>query len=102
LLRRRLGKTGLMVSVIGFGGLIIPRISADEAISVIRHALELGINFIDTAKSYGDSEEKVGMAISDRRDRCIITSKSLADNPDVFMSDIKYTTSAQKISWKKL
>jgi predicted aldo/keto reductase-like oxidoreductase len=89
LLRRRLGKTGLMVSVIGFGGLIIPRISADEAISVIRRALELGINFIDTAKSYGDSEEKVGMAISDRRDWCIITSKSLADNPDVFMSDIE-------------
>lgn len=87
--KRRLGKTGLMVSVIGFGSLIIPRISHDEAVQVIRHALDLGINFIDTAKSYGDSEEKVGSAISDRRDQCIITSKSLADNADTFMSDIE-------------
>ena len=88
MLKKRLGRTDLMVSVIGFGGLIIPRISIDEAISVVRRALELGVNFIDTAKSYGDSEEKVGMAIADRRDQCIITSKSLADNPENFMSDI--------------
>ena len=87
--KRRLGKTGLMVSVVGFGGLIIPRISHDEAVKVIRHALDLGINFIDTAKSYGDSEEKVGSAISGRRDECIITSKSLADNAEIFMSDIE-------------
>jgi len=41
LLKKRLGRTNLMVSVIGFGGLIIPRISTDEAISVVRRALEL-------------------------------------------------------------
>lgn len=89
MLKRRLGKTGLMVSVVGFGGLIIPRISRDEAVQVIHHALDLGINFIDTAKSYGDSEEKVGVAISDRRNECIVTSKSLADNADTFASDIE-------------
>jgi len=77
-----------MVSVVGFGGLIIPRISHDEAVRVVNRALDLGMNFIDTAKSYGDSEEKVGAATSGRRDDCIITSKSLADDKDKLFADI--------------
>lgn len=77
-----------MVSVIGFGGLIIPRISPQSAIEVIRYALDLGVNIIDTAKSYGDSEEKVGYAISGRRDSCIITSKSLANDKNTLLADI--------------
>lgn len=86
--KRRLGRTNLMVSVIGFGGLIIPRISLDEAVQVVGKALDLGVNFIDTAKSYGDSEEKIGAAIMGRRDSCIITSKSLANDKDRLLADI--------------
>lgn len=86
--KRRLGRTGLMVSVVGFGGLILPRISHEEAIRVVNRSLDLGMNFIDTAKSYGDSEEKVGAAISGRRDECIITSKSLADDKNSLLADI--------------
>jgi predicted aldo/keto reductase-like oxidoreductase len=86
--KRRLGRTDLMVSVIGFGGLIIPRVSHDEAVRVVNRALDLGINFVDTAKSYGDSEEKVGAATSGRRDECIITSKSLADDKGKLLADI--------------
>lgn len=77
-----------MVSVIGFGGLIIPRISLQSAVEVIRYALDLGVNIIDTAKSYGDSEEKVGVAISGRREDCIITSKSLANDKNTLLADI--------------
>ncbi|HGJ65168.1 TPA: aldo/keto reductase [bacterium] len=87
MLKKRLGRTELMVSVIGFGGLIIPRISHDEAIELIKYALDHGVNIIDTAKSYGDSEEKIGSAIKDRKD-CIITTKSLADNAEALLSDI--------------
>jgi predicted aldo/keto reductase-like oxidoreductase len=86
--KRRLGRTDLMVSIVGFGGLILPRISHDEAVRVVNRALDLGMNFIDTAKSYGDSEEKVGAAISRRRSDCIITSKSLADDKDKLLADI--------------
>jgi len=77
-----------MVSVVGFGGLILPRISREEAVRVVNHALDLGVNFIDTAKGYGDSEEKIGVAIAGRRDDCIITSKSLADDKDKLLEDI--------------
>lgn len=86
--KRRLGRTDLMVSVVGFGGLILPRVSREEAVRVINHALDLGISFIDTAKGYGDSEEKIGEAIAGRRDDCIITSKSLANDKDKLLEDI--------------
>jgi len=86
--KRRLGRTDLMVSVVGFGGLILPRISHAEAVLVVNRALDLGVNFIDTAKSYGDSEEKVGEAIAGRQSDCIITSKSLANDKESLLADI--------------
>lgn len=95
--KRRLGRTDLMVSVVGFGGLILPRISHEEAIRVVNRALDMGMNFIDTAKSYGDSEEKVGEAILGRRDDCIITSKSLSDDKDKLLADIDISLKHLKI-----
>jgi predicted aldo/keto reductase-like oxidoreductase len=71
----RLGKTGLMVSRTGVGGIPIQRPSLDEAIKVMRRALDLGINFIDTARGYGESEERIGKAIAGRRKDVIIATK---------------------------
>jgi len=79
---RRLGKSGLRVSEISlggnnFGGLV----GENESVAVIRHALDLGINFIDTADGYsmggkpGGSEEIVGRAINDRRSEVILATK---------------------------
>jgi len=74
--KRRLGRTNLWVSCVGFGGMWIPHISLDEAKRVVRKAYELGINYFDTAKGYGDSEEKIGAALEDVRDECIIATKT--------------------------
>ena len=62
-----LGKTGLEVSRIGIGGIPIVRPTEVEAIKVIQRALDFGVNFIDTAWRYGDSEERIGKAIAGRR-----------------------------------
>ena len=72
----RLGKTGLEVSRIGMGGIPLTRPTEDEAIKVIRRAFDLGVNFIDTANAYGDSEERFGKAIAGRRDQVIIATKT--------------------------
>ncbi|MEW5821115.1 MAG: aldo/keto reductase [Cyanobacteriota bacterium] len=74
----RLGKTNLFVSEIGFGGIPISRVSHEKAIKTIRRAIDLGINFIDTANGYVDSEEKIGMAIKNvyKREDLIIATKS--------------------------
>ena len=74
--KRRLGRTNLQVSIVGFGGTWISELSKPEAINVVRHAFDLGINFFDTAKLDGDSEEKIGDALHEVRDKCIIATKT--------------------------
>jgi len=71
----RLGKTGLEVSRIGMGGIPIQRPSLDEAVKVIHRCLDLGVNFIDTAPAYGNSEERIGKAIAGRREQVILATK---------------------------
>ncbi|MFS8542076.1 MAG: aldo/keto reductase, partial [Tissierellales bacterium] len=74
----KLGCTNLIVSRSGFGALPIQRISFDEAKNLLRKAYDNGINFFDTARSYTDSEEKIGYALSDVRHNIIIATKSHA------------------------
>jgi predicted aldo/keto reductase-like oxidoreductase len=81
----RFGKTGLMVSRIAFGGIPIMRVSKNEAVSIVRETINLGINIIDTAHGYTDSEEKIGEAIKGmKRDELIIASKSPANEKKAF------------------
>ena len=72
----RLGKTGLEVSRIGMGGIPIVRLTEDEAIKVVQHVLGLGVTFIDTARSYKTSEERIGKAIVGHRDQVVIATKT--------------------------
>jgi len=74
--KRRLGRTGLQASVIGFGGIPIIALSRKKAQKVVRYAYEKGINYFDTARAYGDSEEKIGAALKDVRDEVIIATKT--------------------------
>ncbi len=57
--KMRLGKTGLMVSRIGMGGIPIQRPPLDEAVKMINRELGLGVNLTDTAIAYGDNEVRV-------------------------------------------
>ena len=63
----RLGKTNMVVTRLGFGGIPIQRDTEEEAIAVVRKCLDLGINYIDTANAYSTSEERIGKAIAGRR-----------------------------------
>ena len=72
----RLGKTEMMISKLGFGGIPIQRVSEDEAVAIIRRCLELGITFIDTANSYTTSEERIGKALKGQRERPIVATKT--------------------------
>ena len=78
MLYKRLGSSGLKVSAVGLGGNTFGRY-VDEAgtAQIVHRALELGINFFDTADVYtaGRSEELVGKALRDRRDRALIATK---------------------------
>ena len=75
---RYLGKSGLKVSAIGLGtNNFGRRLDADASALVINHALDMGVNMIDTSNSYGDgySEEYIGRALKGKRERAIIATK---------------------------
>ena len=74
----RLGRTEMMVTGLGFGGIPIQRVSEEEAIAVVNKCLDLGINFLDTANGYTTSEERIGRAIKGKREEIILATKSLA------------------------
>jgi len=85
----RFGKTELMVSKIAFGGIPIQRLSTDDAVSVVRGVIGLGVNFIDTANGYTDSEEKIGLAIKGmRREDLVIATKSGAKDKKTLLEHI--------------
>ena len=73
-----LGKTGLQVEKNGFGCLPIQRVTKEEAAYLLRKAVDGGMNYFDTARSYTDSEEKVGYAFDGIRDKVILATKSHA------------------------
>jgi len=73
---RSLGKTGLKISELGFGGIPIIRLQTNEAIRVVKHAFEKGITFYDTANAYKDSESKMGKAFHGIRNKVIIATKT--------------------------
>jgi len=85
----RLGRTDLMVSKLGFGGIPIQRVSEDEAVAVVRRCLELGITFIDTANNYTTSEERIGKAISGQRQELIIATKTASRTREGVESHLK-------------
>lgn len=85
----RLGRTNLKVSRSGFGALPIQRISIQEAGRLLRKAYDQGINFFDTARAYTDSEEKIGAALADVRERIIIATKTGAEDRKTFFEHLE-------------
>lgn len=76
----RLGKTGLVVSKPAMGCLPVQRCGRDDAVRLLRAAYERGITFFDTANAYTDSEEKIGLALSDVRGKIVLSTKSAAQD----------------------
>lgn len=84
----RLGRTGLVVSKNGFGALPVQRVTKEDAVHLLRRAYEGGINYFDTARVYSDSEEKLGLALSDVRENIVISTKTASTTPEGFWADL--------------
>jgi aryl-alcohol dehydrogenase-like predicted oxidoreductase len=102
--KRTLGRTGLKVSELSLGGLFISSFGAERAaaIDVIKHAQKLGINYIDTAPRYRDSELVLGDALSQMDEDFIISTK-IGYNPEPFNpKSIEFLRDALASSMKNL
>lgn len=87
--QRTLGRTGLNVSAVGFGGIPIQGVNNREAQDIIAAALDEGICFFDTARGYTDSETKLGAALRGRRDQAVLATKSMARDAASMAADIE-------------
>ncbi len=86
---KRLGKTDLRVSEFGLGAVQICRIPEAEAVDLVRESVSRGINLIDTAHDYPDSEDILGKALKGIRDKVIISTKSVKTSRDDFINDLE-------------
>jgi predicted aldo/keto reductase-like oxidoreductase len=85
---RTLGKTGLKISRMGFGGIPIQRIDAAGTRVLMEQMAEAGVNYIDTARGYTVSESYIGEAIEGMRDKFILATKSMARTKEAMAKDV--------------
>lgn len=95
----RLGKTDLIVSKPAMGCLPVQRCDEAYAVKLLRAAYEGGINFFDTANAYTDSERKIGLALSDLRDKIIISTKSAATDKKGVLEHIENSLRTMKTDY---
>lgn len=74
--KRSLGRTGEMLSIIGFGGIVVKDANPEESASLVRLAINAGVNYFDVAPSYGDAELKLGPALEPYRKSVFLACKT--------------------------
>lgn len=84
-----LGKTGLKISRMGFGGIPIQRIDAQGTKELIHKMADAGVNYIDTARGYTVSEEYLGYALEGVREKFVLATKSMARTKEAMTADIE-------------
>ncbi len=87
--KRKLGRTNFEVGVIGFGGIPIQRLKEEEAIEIIKLAAKEGINFIDSARAYGESERLIGKGIEGNRNHWKIATKTMSRDYESMKKDVE-------------
>lgn len=84
-----LGKTGLRISRLGFGGIPIQRVDAAKTRELMEELVRQGVNYIDTARGYTVSEAYLGEALCGIRDKFVLATKSMARTRDAMAADIE-------------
>jgi predicted aldo/keto reductase-like oxidoreductase len=80
----RLGRTNLIVTKLGWGGIPIQRVGEREGVSVIRAVVEMGVDLLDTARGYTNSEHRIGLALQKIDRPVILSSKSTVRSAKIY------------------
>lgn len=94
-----LGSTGITTPQNAFGALPIQRDDIDLSVRILRKAYDGGITFFDTARAYSDSEEKIGLALSDVRKNIFIATKTMAQNTEQMKSQLETSLKTLKTDY---
>ena len=88
----KLGKTGLEISRIGFGGIPIQKVDAAAVRPLMERFVKEGVNFIDSARGYTVSEAYIGEALEGMRDQFVLATKSMARTKEAMEKEIETIT----------
>ena len=83
------GRTGLGAYRLGFGGIPIQRVSETQAVETVLHAVQRGLDFIDTSRAYTTSERRIGLALKQTDKKVIVASKSHSRTSDAVRADLE-------------
>ena len=86
---RILGKTGLKISRMGFGGIPIQKIDEEGTRKLLHEMMEMGVNYIDSARGYTVSEQYIGYGLEGIRDKFVLATKSMARTKEAMAEDIE-------------
>ena len=89
--KRSLGRTGEMLSIIGFGGIVVKDATPVEASEIVKLAIDAGINYFDVAPSYGDAEEKLGPALEPYRKSVFLACKTGKRTKDEAREELEHS-----------
>lgn len=92
----RLGKTNLIVEKLGWGGIPIQRVGEREAVSVIQAVVEMGVDLLDTARAYTNSEHRIGLALQKTDRPVILSSKSPIRTAKIY-NDVQESLKQMKV-----
>ena len=87
--RRKYGKNGIELSIIGFGGIVVSKSGQKHANRVVAKAVEKGINYFDVAPTYGDAELKLGPALEPYRKNNFLACKTIQRKSKPAMDELK-------------
>jgi len=74
--KRLLGRTGKMLSIIGFGGIVVSEVEQSEANDAVARAIDRGVNYFDVAPTYGNAEDRLGPALKPYRSKSFLACKT--------------------------
>ena len=86
---RTLGKTGLKILRMGFGGIPIQKIDEEGTRKLLHEMMEKGVNYIDSARGYTVSEQYIGYGLEGIRDKFVLATKSMSRSKEAMAADIE-------------
>jgi predicted aldo/keto reductase-like oxidoreductase len=86
--RRALGKTGEKLSLVGFGGMVVRGVTAEEASRSVGLAIDAGINYFDVAPTYGNAEDMLGPALEPYRKNVFLACKTQERTKDGALAEL--------------
>lgn len=80
--KRILGRTGEKLSIVGFGGIVVSQIPQEEADNIVAEAIDRGVNYFDVAPTYGNAQDRLGPALSGKRNQVFLACKTAQRSRD--------------------